>query len=240
MEVADTLGLFGGYRDLSPNDPDEKVREDSRRAFESLLEFAAGVGAHGVTVIPGMPWPDETRESSLARAGEEMAWRAERAGEAGLRLSFEPHVESITESVEDTRELCRLAPGLTVALDYSHLVYHGIPQTDVESLHDVAGHFHGRQGGPGVLQANARTGKIDFERVAKLLVDQEVRRVLLPGVLPRCLRRDGPASTRYKETIASATSSRRVSQGLPAESEQELFPWIARGGHPAASDQRPA
>ncbi len=224
LEVADTLGLFGGYRDLSPNDPDANVRARSREAFENLLEFAAGVAAHGVTVVPGMTWPDETRESSLARAGDEMGWRAERASEAGLRLSFEPHVESITESVADTQELCRLAPGLTVALDYSHLVYHGIPQSEIEPLHEVAGHFHGRQGGPGVLQANARTGSIDFGRVVKLMVDQEFDGFFC---LEYCC--DGYNEMDRVDTLTETIRLRdlftRVSQGLPAETEQEVFPW---------------
>ena len=234
LEVADTLGLFGGYRDLSPNDPDEKVREDSRAAFESLLEFAAGVGAHGVTIIPGMPWPDETRESSLARAGDEMAWRVERASEAGLRLSFEPHVESITESVADTLELCRLAPGLTVALDYSHLVYHGIQQADIEALHEVAGHFHGRQGGPGVLQANARTGTIDFERVVKLLVEQEYDGFFCLEYCCDAYNEMDRVDT-LTETIRLRDLVTRVSQGLPAETEKRYFP----GTRPARSSAAP-
>jgi sugar phosphate isomerase/epimerase len=171
LQVADVLCLFGGYRDLSPNDPDLAVRAESRDAFERLLEFCTGVEAHGVTVIPGMEWPDETRESALSRAGEEMAWRAERAAAAGLRLSFEPHVESITETVDSALRLCELAPGLTVALDYSHLVYHGIEQAEIERLHPVTGHVHGRQGGPGALQLPLRLGVIDFQRVVNALIE---------------------------------------------------------------------
>ena len=172
LEVADVLGLFGGYRDLSPNHPDAAERASSRNVFERL-QFGAGVGAHGVTIIPGMEWEGESRESALSRAGEEMAWRADRAASAGLRLSFEPHVESITETVDEVLRLCQLASGLTVALDYSHLVYHGIDQADIERLHPVTGHVHGRQGGPGALQLPSRLGSIDFERVVGALVEGE-------------------------------------------------------------------
>ena len=125
-----------------------------------------------MTIVPGMDWPGETHESALARSGEELAWRADRAADAGLRLAFEPHVESITESVDDTLDLCKRAPGLTVALDYSHLVFHGISQAEIERLHPVTGHLHGRQGAPGVLQASSRTGSIDFGRIVRDFVER--------------------------------------------------------------------
>jgi sugar phosphate isomerase/epimerase len=223
LGVADILGLFGGYRELSPNDPDPETRAQSREAFERLLEFAAGVGTHGVTIIPGMDWPGESHESALGRAGEEMAWRVERATEAGLRLSFEPHVESITENVEDTLRLCSLAPGLTIALDYSHLVYHGIAQSEIERLHPVTGHIHGRQGGPGVLQAGSRTGAIDFERVISLFVQEEFEGFFC---LEYCCDayNDMDRVDTITETIRLRDLFIAVRDGLPIP-ERDFVPW---------------
>jgi sugar phosphate isomerase/epimerase len=224
LQVADVLGLFGGYRDLSPNDPSDEVRVQSRDAFERLLEFAHGAGAHGVTIIPGMDWPGETHESALARAADEMAWRAGRAAEANLRLSFEPHVESITETVEDTLRLCELAPGLRVALDYSHLVYHGIPPSEIERLHPVTGHIHGRQGKPGQLQSSAREGSIDFGRALGLFVEEGFDGFLC---LEYCCDpyNDMDRVDTLTETIKLRDLFLRVRAGLPADDEMERFPW---------------
>lgn len=224
LQVADVLGLFGGYRELSPNDPSETARAQSREAFERLLEFAHGVGAHGVTIIPGMDWPNESHESALARAGDEMAWRAGRAAETNLRLSFEPHVESITETVEDTLRLCELAPGLGVALDYSHLVYHGIPQPEIERLHPVTGHIHGRQGQPGRLQSSAREGAIDFGRALALFVADGFDGFFC---LEYCCDpyNDMDRVDTLTETIKLRDLFLRVRAGLPADNEVERFPW---------------
>ena len=73
LRVADVLGLFSGYRELSPNDRNPETRTKSRAAFERLIEFAEGVGAHGVTIIPRMDWPGESHADALGRAGDEMA-----------------------------------------------------------------------------------------------------------------------------------------------------------------------
>jgi sugar phosphate isomerase/epimerase len=224
LTVADVLGLFGSYRELSPNDPDDGTRAASRDSFARLVEFASGVGAHGVTIIPGMDWPGERHETSLARAGEEMAWRVERAREAGLRVGFEPHVESLTETVDDALELCSRAPGLTVSLDYSHLVYHGIPQSSIEDLHPVTGHIHGRQGAPGILQASSRTGSIDFGRVVRQFVERDFDGFFC---LEYCCDayNDMDRIDTITETIRLRDLFRRVQRGLPAEVEAERFPW---------------
>jgi sugar phosphate isomerase/epimerase len=51
------------------------------------------------------------------------------------------------------------------ALDYSHFVYQGIDQKDVDRLLPHTHHFHVRQAAPGVMQARAREGTIDFVRI---------------------------------------------------------------------------
>jgi sugar phosphate isomerase/epimerase len=224
LRVADVLGLFGGYRELSPNDPDSGVRQQSRDAFDRLLEFAGGVGAHGVTIVPGMDWPGESHDTSLARAGEEMAWRVERAHDAGLRVGYEPHVESITETVDDALALCQRAPGLTVSLDYSHLVYHGISQSEIERLHPVTGHVHGRQGAPGMLQASSRTGSIDFGRVVRLFVESGFDGFFC---LEYCCDayNDMDRIDTITETVRLRDLFLRVREGLPPDVEDERFPW---------------
>jgi sugar phosphate isomerase/epimerase len=224
LRVADVLGIFGSYRELSPNDPELTQRAQSRHAFGQLLEFAHGLGAHGVTIIPGMDWPGESHETSLGRAGEEMAWRVERASDAKLRVGFEPHVESITETIDDTLALCKLAPGLTVSLDYSHLVYHGISQSEIERAHPLTGHIHGRQGAPGLLQASSRTGSIDFGRVLRLFVESGFDGFFCLEYCCDAYNEMDRVDT-VTETVRLRDLFLRVRAGLPAEIEDERFPW---------------
>ena len=74
-----------------------------------------------------------------------------------------------------------------------------------------------------MLQANARTGTIDFERVVKLLVEQEYDGFFC---LEYCC--DGYNEMDRVDTLTETIRLRdlvtRVSQGLPAETE-EVFPW---------------
>jgi sugar phosphate isomerase/epimerase len=165
LGVADVIGLVGPYTHQAPNDPDPAVRVQSRDSFVRMVEFANVCGAHSITIVPGVPWPGETHESALARSGDELAWRADHARSHHLRLGYEPHVESITESVADARRLVELAPGLTITLDYSHLVYLGIPTDEIATLHPLVGHVHLRQGTKGVMQASYRDGIVDYGSV---------------------------------------------------------------------------
>jgi sugar phosphate isomerase/epimerase len=165
LGIADVIGLVGSYTQQAPNDPDPAVRKQSRESFMKMVEFANECGSHSITVVPGIEWPGESRASALARSGEELGWRAAYAEDHHLRLCYEPHVESITESVADARHLVELAPGLRITLDYSHLVYLGIPLDEIATLHPLVGHVHLRQGAKGVMQASSRTGIVDYAAV---------------------------------------------------------------------------
>ena len=65
--------------------------------------------------------------------------------------------------------LLELAPGLTLTLDYSHFVYQGIPETEVEQLAPFARHCHLRGARRHRMQAPLRENAIDFERMLDTL-----------------------------------------------------------------------
>lgn len=161
--------LAEDFETLAVNHPDAEVREESRRRFERVLEFAARLQAPGLTILPGWPFPGVDRESNVELAAAELQRRAELAGEAGLRLSVEPHYRSIAETPAATLELLARAPDVSLALDYSHFVFQGIRQADLDPLIARTGHVHLRQAAPGVMQARAREGTIDFAAVLDAL-----------------------------------------------------------------------
>jgi sugar phosphate isomerase/epimerase len=86
-------------------------------------------------------------------------------------VSFEPHVQSITESPEDALKVVEQVPHLKLTLDYSHFLYLGYTDDQIEPLLPHTGHFHVRQARQGVLQCGASEGEINFERALSRLCE---------------------------------------------------------------------
>ena len=157
------------FRSLTANHPDPEQRAAARDLFRDMLVFAAGVGAPGLTMLPGLDWPGESHEESLARSATELAARVTEAHAHGLRFSVEPHMGSLLHTPDDVLRLCELAPGLELALDYGHYTAAGFSDAEIEPLLPFARHFHVRPAAPGRLQVPLRENVIDFERAIDLL-----------------------------------------------------------------------
>ncbi len=153
------------FETFAPNHPDPGERERSRALFADVLELAERIEAPGLTMLPGIDWPGETHEESVARASEELAYRAERAGARGLRFSVEPHLGSLAQEPGEAARLCERTPGLELTLDYSHFVYQGYPDEEIEPLVAYARHFHARGARPGRMQCALKDSTTDFERM---------------------------------------------------------------------------
>jgi sugar phosphate isomerase/epimerase len=169
LAVSDVFLILAedSFEDLAINHPDEATRANSFRYFERALELARQLGSPGLSVLPGMPFEDP--RASLELAAAELRRRAEAAAEAGVALSFEPHYESIAQTPDLALELLGHTPGVSLALDYSHFVYQGFAQADIDPLIPHARHLHLRQAAPGVMQAPAHEGAIDFPRLLERL-----------------------------------------------------------------------
>lgn len=154
---------------MAANNPDASERLRGHEFFEQVLEFAAELGAPGITMPPGIDWPGESHEVSLARAAEELGRRAAKARDRGIRYSTEPHVGSVCETPADVLKLCAEAPGLELTLDYSHFLAVGLTDADVEPLVPFARHVHARGAADGRLQTSMRENTIDFERLVDVL-----------------------------------------------------------------------
>jgi sugar phosphate isomerase/epimerase len=57
------------------------------------------------------------------------------------------------------------APKVPLLLDYSHYIFQGYSQDEVDPLLAHAGHLHLRQARRGELQTIGRLGEIDFDRI---------------------------------------------------------------------------
>lgn len=158
------------FERLSPNHPDETERVASRQLFSEMLDMAVALEAGGMTFLPGIFWEGESPADSLARGIKELAWRVAVAHEKGLRVSIEPHIGSFVETPSAVLDLLDAVPGLELTLDYTHFVYQGVPESDVDPLVEHARHFHARGASSSSLQSTLRANTIDYDRILELLL----------------------------------------------------------------------
>lgn len=168
--IADLFPTFGeGFRDRPVNSPDRETQRANRRRFEAFVQFCRRAGCPGITLLPGVVWPDLGRERSFELSRAALTELVEIGRSAGLRVSVEAHLESVVEEPEQALALVQAVPGLQLTLDYSHFVAAGI---DVERVHPLvphAGHFHARQAAPGHLQRPHSAGTLDFGDIVRRL-----------------------------------------------------------------------
>jgi sugar phosphate isomerase/epimerase len=154
---------------LAVNHPDAVELERSAAFFREMLDFTARTGVDGMTILPGIPFEDESWDASFDRACEELTWRLDEAKGRSLRLSVEPHHGSIVETPETAARLVEAVPGLELTLDYGHFTEQGIPDGRVESLLEHTRTMHLRPGRPGFVQCRMKDNTIDFERIVDRL-----------------------------------------------------------------------
>jgi sugar phosphate isomerase/epimerase len=156
-------------RDVAINSPDAGERLFAREFFLDALRFAQLLGAPGLTIQPGVEWPDVSHERSLSRSQSELRWRVDAAGEAGLPVSIEPHLGSVCATPVDVELLCSSTAGLALTLDYTHFVAQGIPESAVDPLLRYARHIHARGAAMNRLQAPFTENTVDYGRLVAAL-----------------------------------------------------------------------
>jgi sugar phosphate isomerase/epimerase len=172
LAVADVFMIVGSsFEEYAQNHPDQVVRDQALKYFERFVTFARRLEAPGLTILPGTTFEEIGEEASAELAARELNRRAEIAGEAELRLAFEPHFGSVAETPARALDLIERTPDVGFALDYSHFVYQGIPVEDVDPLLSRTHHLHVRQAAPGVIQARTNGGVIDFPRIRDALIE---------------------------------------------------------------------
>lgn len=172
MQLTDLFVTFGPGLDVHcVNDPDRSIRDRNLETFKRLTEFCQAANIPGISLCPGVEHAMVGRQASLEISVEELTRLAQAGHDAGIRVSFEPHVESITESPSDTLAVVQSVPHLTLTLDFSHFIYQGYSQAELEVLLPHTGHYHLRQAAPGAIQCRFSEGTIDFPRAMDQLIE---------------------------------------------------------------------
>jgi sugar phosphate isomerase/epimerase len=170
--AADAAGIvYTDYFAVLPhavNVTDAGNTAENGSVFRQLVPRLVAAGVPGVTFSPGLYADRDWAEAFASAAAALLDLVA--IGGAELRVSIEPHVESVTDTPERTLDLLGLVPGLTLTLDYSHFVVAGFDQEAIEPLTPFAGHLHVRQARPGELAVEVKRGTIDVQRLIERLV----------------------------------------------------------------------
>jgi len=170
LRVADVfLQMAPEFVPYAINQPDARQRRKARDWFLKTLEYSGECGCEHVTTLPGVQFPDEPRNASLARSVEELAWRVEQAQQHKVVFGIEAHVGSIVPKPHLVEQLVQKVPGLTLTLDYTHFTRAGLPDAAVEPLLQYASHFHVRGARKGRLQTSFKDNVIDYKRVLQLM-----------------------------------------------------------------------
>jgi len=168
--VSQLFFTFGrDFADRAVNTPDAAVRRANEGAMRALAACARQCGAHGLTTLPGVIWPDLGPERSLELAAQALRPLVAVAHDAGLPLQIEPHLDSVADSPHRARALVDGATGLRLTLDYSHFLAQGYTPEDVHPLLPLAGHLHARHAARGRLQTRAQDSELDFEDIYRRL-----------------------------------------------------------------------
>ncbi len=173
IEVADLFLIpWTDFETMAPNHPDAAQRGEAAEIFRLALDFAERIGARGMTLLPGVDWPEEDHDTGLERSARELAWRVDEARGRDIRLSVEPHLGSNIATPAEAARLVELTPGLELTLDYGHFTYQGIPDSEIEPLIAHSRHFHARGAAPRRMQIGLKDNAIDYGRVVAAMREQ--------------------------------------------------------------------
>ncbi len=148
------------------NSPDPQVRNTRLRLFDRLLNFALVSGAEGITISPGIIHEDGPVHS-LARSIPCLQYMTDLAQARGIRLSFEPHLDSIAPDPEKAELLMAAVPHLSLTLDIAHWITQGYGWRDIKPMLSKAAHIQIRQARPQRLQTPFKKGKLDIPRLLR-------------------------------------------------------------------------
>jgi sugar phosphate isomerase/epimerase len=160
------------------NSPDPAQREAQISLFERLVPFAVALRTPGITISPGIVQREDGPEHSLARSIPALLRMIQAAEETDLRISFEPHMDSVAQKPEQALLLLGAVPGLSVTLDYAHFVCQGVVRREIEPLMEHVAHVQIRQAKRNVLQTAYNEGTINFQQLLQDLNEAGYRGAL--------------------------------------------------------------
>ena len=159
------------------NAADSSRRSAQVALFQRLLPFALALGTPGITISPGI-LHDDGPDHALARSLPALLQMSQEAEDTDLRLSFEPHMDSAVTEPEAVLMIAESVPGLSITLDYAHMIVQGFTLGDVTPLLEHTAHVHVRQSVKGRLQTPFDQGRVDLGLMLRDLAAADYHGVL--------------------------------------------------------------
>src|SRR5262249_51794889 len=131
-----------------------------------LIPFAVALEAPGITLSPGLAHPAEDVEA-YDRTVAALREMVNGAKQARLRVSIEPHMDSMAQTPEIALKLVKDVPDLSLTLDWAQMICQDIAHDDILELVPHARHIQIRQAARAQLQTPFDRGRIDVKRVVK-------------------------------------------------------------------------
>ncbi|WP_162606027.1 sugar phosphate isomerase/epimerase family protein [Jiangella aurantiaca] len=198
--VAADLGLRVGALCSYVRDIDADSEHRRRAAVDELrrtVDLATAVGAAHVRVLAGHDHDGDVRPAAVRRAARSLAEASEHAGEAGVSLNVENHMDTLATSARATRQLVEAAaaPAVGILYDQANLAIMAAEgaATAVRLQASYIRHVHLKNFLPGVPErrpAGLAAGVVDWRTVLPLLgfhcgaVTFEYERRWFPDQLP--------------------------------------------------------
>jgi len=143
------------------NAADQQKREGQLLLLEKLMPFAEALGTPGITISPGGVHGDG-QDHSLARSVPALQRIMDITEDNDLRISFEPHLDSVASTPDNIILLLEAVPGLSLTLDFAHFVVQDVDWEQIRALYEYVAHVHLRQASVGHLQTAYEDGSLDM------------------------------------------------------------------------------
>lgn len=220
---------------------DDERREREIGLFKALLPFAQALGVPGITVSPGIALPPtiaplpaadasstpapQTAPADAPASPFDMSAAALRemlaaAQQAGIPLSFEPHLDSVAPTPAAALRLLDAVPGLSLTLDWAEMACQNVPHEAITALLPQARHLHIRQAARGKLGVPFDKGTLDLGRVVQALADARYTGALTIEIL-------AVAGRHGSQRVAPLSEAARLRDAL-RERRDSLFPVQSR------------
>lgn len=173
-EIADDLATFNlKISDIYLMLPrisvaDEDARRKELDLYKALIPFVNALDAPGITLSPGLAQPAEDVEA-FDRAVDALREMVRSGKESDLRVSIEPHLDSLAHTPQQALKMVKDVPGLEITLDWAHMICQNIPHADILTLLPHTRHVQIRQAAKKQLQATFEKGQIEIKQVMDAL-----------------------------------------------------------------------
>jgi sugar phosphate isomerase/epimerase len=196
---------------------DEAKRQKELDLYKALIPFAQALETPGITLSPGLVHPAEDAEAQ-DRTVAALREMVKLGKDAGLRVSIEPHMDSMAQTPETALKFVKDVPGLTITLDWSQPVCQDIAHDEIVKLLPHTKHVQIRQAARAQLQTPFERGRIDIARVVEALESAEYDGVVCveymntPGWHGMIAVNAVRESARMRDELRAARDKRKIEQ----------------------------